>query len=127
MGSTSFSSKRLFVALFCGFLFNLVSAQSDISTLVNPSTGDFSYGIPVLEVPGPEGGFTINLGYAAGIRNEQQGSWVGLGWSLEGGAITRSVVGFPDDYNGGEVVIQQTDPGGRHTYDAPVGLKADPS
>ncbi len=68
--------------------------------LVNLTTGDFTYNIPVLDVPGPERGFSLPLTYRAGIRLEQEASWVGLGWSLNAGAIARSLTGYPDDAGG---------------------------
>ena len=36
--------------------------------------------------------------YHAGIKTQQEASAYGLGWGINPGAITRSVVGFPDDY-----------------------------
>lgn len=68
--------------------------------LVNLSTGDFTFSLPILEVPGPEGGFSLPLSYHAGIGLEQEASWVGLGWTLNPGAITRSINEYPDDANG---------------------------
>lgn len=68
--------------------------------LVNLTSGDFTYNIPVLEVPGPERTFSLPLTYRAGIKLDQDASWVGLGWSLNAGAIARSLNGYPDDANG---------------------------
>lgn len=68
--------------------------------LVNLLTGDFTFSLPILEVPGPEGSFSVPLTYNAGIGLEQEASWVGLGWTMNVGAITRSYSGFPDDANG---------------------------
>lgn len=68
--------------------------------MVNLSTGDFSFNLPLLEVPGPEGGFSVPLTYNAGIGPDQEASWVGLGWTLNVGAFTRSVVQYPDDASG---------------------------
>jgi hypothetical protein len=66
---------------------------------VNPFTGDFHYGIPLLSVPGPNGeSYPVSLGYMGGIRTEQEASWVGLGWELNPGEISRSVNGMPDDW-----------------------------
>jgi len=70
----------------------------DTSTMVNPVTGGFVYNLPLLEVPGPEGSYPLSLSYHAGINPEQESSWVGLGWTLNPGAISRSVNGFPDDW-----------------------------
>jgi YD repeat-containing protein len=72
----------------------------DATDMVNLATGDFSYNIPVMTVPGPGLGFPIVLDYHAGITPKQEASWVGLGWNLQAGAITRQVHGVPDDYQG---------------------------
>lgn len=71
--------------------------------MVDLFTGDFSYNIPLLNVPGPDGGYPINLSYAAGIDMEQEASWVGLGWSLNPGAVNREVRGLPDDFKGEKI------------------------
>lgn len=68
--------------------------------MVNLLTGDFSFSLPILDVPGPEGGFSVPLTYNAGIGLEQEASWVGLGWTLNVGAITRNIIQYPDDANG---------------------------
>lgn len=68
--------------------------------MVNLTTGDLTYNIPALDVPGPERGFSLPLTYRAGIKLEQEASWVGLGWSLNAGAISRSLNGYPDDAAG---------------------------
>jgi len=39
----------------------------DTTDMVNLLTGDFNYNIPLLEVPGPEGGYPLALSYHAGI------------------------------------------------------------
>lgn len=70
----------------------------DTTDMVNPFRGDFTYNIPLMDVPGPEGGYPLSLSYHAGIKPNEDASWVGLGWSLNPGAITRSVNGFPDDW-----------------------------
>jgi hypothetical protein len=65
--------------------------------MVNLTTGDMTYNMPILEVPGPERSFSLPLTYRAGIGLEQEASWVGLGWSLNAGAIARGLNGYPDD------------------------------
>ena len=72
----------------------------DATDMVSLATGDFSYVLPLFEVPGPNGGYPLSLSYHAGIGPNQEATWVGLGWSLNPGAITRGVIGYPDDYNG---------------------------
>jgi hypothetical protein len=69
----------------------------DTTDMVNLSTGDLAYNIPLLEVPGPSGGYPLSLSYHAGIQPNEEASWVGLGWTLNSGAIVRNVNGFADD------------------------------
>ena len=74
----------------------------DITDMVNLQTGDFTYSMPLMEVPGPEGGYPVSLSYHAGILLNQDASWVGLGWNLNPGAINRTVDGYADDVQSGE-------------------------
>jgi hypothetical protein len=68
--------------------------------MVNLSSGDFNYNLPVLEIPGPDGGgYALSLSYHSGTSAEEESSWVGYGFSLNPGAVNRSTRGFPDDYN----------------------------
>ncbi|MHC0443879.1 hypothetical protein ACWA1F_00625 [Flavobacterium sp. 3-218] len=71
----------------------------DATDMVNLNTGDMSYVLPLLNVPSPEGGYPLSLSNHAGIAMDQEASWVGLGWSLNPGAINRSVKGVPDDWD----------------------------
>lgn len=75
--------------------------------MVNLYTGDFTYNIPLLSVPGPNGGYPINLAYHSGIGMDQEASWVGLGWNVNVGAINRNLRGLPDDFDGDEVTYEQ--------------------
>lgn len=68
--------------------------------MVDPFSGDFNYNIPLMTVPGPNGGYPLNLSYHAGISMEQEASWVGLGWNINVGEISRQLRGLPDDFNG---------------------------
>ena len=63
-------------------------------------SGDFSYNIPLFELPGPDGGYPFNLTYQAGVGVEEEASWVGLGWNLTPGAINRQMRGLPDEFKG---------------------------
>lgn len=63
-------------------------------------SGDFSYNIPLFELPGPDGGYPFNLTYQAGIGVEDEASWVGLGWNISPGAINRQMRGLPDEFTG---------------------------
>jgi YD repeat-containing protein len=69
----------------------------DTTDMVNLATGDLAYNIPLLEVPGPSGGYPLSLSYHDGIQPNEEASWVGLGWTLNPGAIVRNVNGFADD------------------------------
>lgn len=81
--------------------------------MVNLITGDFTHSVPILSVPGPEGSFDLPLSYHSGIGVEQEASWVGLGFSINAGAITRNVVQYPDDAQGEILETENNDPGGR--------------
>ncbi|MCG8573612.1 MAG: hypothetical protein MI810_01915 [Flavobacteriales bacterium] len=69
------------------------------SDMVDLTSGDFSYNIPLMDV----GGFPINLAYNSGITMDQEASWVGLGWNLNVGQINRQMRGLPDDFKGDEM------------------------
>ncbi len=72
------------------------------SDMVNLSSGDFNYNIPLMDV----GGYPINIAYDSGITMDQEASWVGLGWNLNIGQINRQVRGLPDDFNGDEMIYE---------------------
>lgn len=109
--------RKLAWALICIMIFNAIPAKMfaltggpsqpevetfqpiEVTDMVDPATGDFSYNIPLMEV----GGYPINLIYNAGITMDQEASMVGLGWNINPGVITRSVRGIPDDFNGDKI------------------------
>ena len=71
------------------------------SNMVNVFDGSFTYNIPLLDVPN---GYPINLSYHSNaVNNEAQATWVGLGWSLNPGAINRAKRGYPDEFDGERV------------------------
>ena len=85
------------------------SSFEPVSTtnMVNEFNGAFTYNIPLLEIPGPNGsGYPLSLSYHSGTTTEEESSWVGFGWTLNPGAINRSVRGGADDWNGieGEII-----------------------
>lgn len=97
----------------------------DVTDVVNLVTGDFTYTIPTIEVPGPNGGYPLTLSYHSGIAMDQEASWVGLGWSLNPGAINRNVNGFPDDWNNVksyEYYWNQGDTVSQHTLDVSIPI-----
>ena len=74
--------------------------------MVDLFSGDFSYKIPLMDV----GGYPIALGYNSGISMDQEPSWVGLGWNVNPGTITRNMRGLPDEFNGTDSIskVQHT-------------------
>lgn len=74
--------------------------QYGTNNMVDPFSGGFSYNIPLIEIPGPDGGYPINLSYSSGSSMDQEASWVGLGWNLNVGVINRDMRGLPDDFDG---------------------------
>lgn len=72
------------------------------SDMVDLSSGDFNYNIPIMDV----GGYPINLAYNSGVTMDQEASWVGLGWDLNVGQIARQLRGLPDDFDGDEMVYE---------------------
>ncbi|MEC5143655.1 hypothetical protein [Chitinophaga sp. 212800010-3] len=112
--------KRLFIMLLtclvCPMLLKGQAGPPSLSKVIPPSPEIASitrYGLyPVTMFNGLPGisipiynvnirGFSlpISLDYhASGIKVDDLASWVGLGWNINaGGAITRTVMGVPDD------------------------------
>lgn len=87
----------------------------DTTDMVNPLTGDFTYNLPLLEVPGPEGSYPLALSYHAAIQPNEEASWVGLGWSLNPGAIARNVNGYPDDWSSQNAISRSYWSGGQRS------------
>lgn len=74
--------------------------------MVDPFSGDFTYNLPVLNIPGADGGgYAMSLSYHSGTSAEEEASWVGHGWTLNAGAINRGRVGYPDEFK--EVSVRQ--------------------
>jgi YD repeat-containing protein len=70
---------------------------------VNLVNGLPSISIPLYEIQAGDFKVPITLNYhASGIKVTEISSWAGLGWSIDaGGAITRRVMGNPDESNMG--------------------------
>ena len=71
-----------------------------VDNMVDVSTGDFSYNIPLMQV----GFHGINLFYQAGVGMEDMATSWGLGWNINNGMINRTVRGNADDWNGNDEV-----------------------
>ncbi len=87
----------------------------DTTDMVNLATGEFVYNSPLIDIPGPEGGYPLSLSYHAGIKLDQEASWVGLGFTLNPGAINRTVDGFADDNSGSKREVRDYWGGGSQT------------
>lgn len=72
------------------------------SDMVDLSSGNFNYNIPIMDV----GGYPLNLAYDSGVTMDQEASWTGLGWNLNVGQINRDVRGIPDDFKGDEMIYE---------------------
>ena len=111
----STATKYLAVLLALSFLLDIVQPQAAMALTGGPSqpagesfepigtsemvdvfSGDFNYNIPLIDI----GGYPINLAYHGGIGMDQEASWVGLGWNINPGVITRNMRGIPDEFNG---------------------------
>lgn len=66
--------------------------------MVDLFSGDFNYNIPLFNLPGPNGGYPVNLAYHAGVTMDDEASWVGLGWNLNVGSLVRNMRGLPDEF-----------------------------
>lgn len=66
--------------------------------MVDLFSGDFNYNIPLFNLPGPNGGYPVNLAYHAAPTMDDEASWVGLGWNINVGSLVRSVRGLPDEF-----------------------------
>ena len=87
------------------------------SEMVDLTSGDFKYNIPLMDV----GGYPINIAYDSGAGMDQEASWVGLGWNLNVGAINRNMRGLPDDFNG-EALEKKYNMKDNNTYGVNVGV-----
>ena len=114
--------KTLYVSFLAAFVFFIFSiAIIPFANAVNPGKlpeaasfnappgpdvdlfgGGMQLGIPLLVVPGRNNfNYPVALNYQAGIKVEQEASWVGLGWSFSPGSVQREMNGVPDDYKPG--------------------------
>ncbi len=88
----------------------------DAQGMVNFTSGDLAYVLPLLNVPSPEGGYPLALSYHSGIGVDAEASWVGLGWSLTPGALSRNVSEIPDDMDYGIWTYRVAQDLGDHEY-----------
>ncbi len=67
---------------------------------VDKNTGVVKIDIPLYTIKSGELELPISISYhASGIKVDEIASWVGLGWTLNaGGAVSRAIMGGPDQY-----------------------------
>jgi hypothetical protein len=70
--------------------------------MVDKFTGDFSYSIPLMDVEG----YPITIAYNSNISMNSDASWVGLGWDLNVGSVSREMRGIPDEFNGEQKIVR---------------------
>lgn len=70
--------------------------------MVDKFTGDFAYSLPLMNVEG----YPITLTYNSNVTMLQDASWVGLGWDLNVGAVSREMRGIPDEFNGEDEIVR---------------------
>ncbi len=88
------------------------------SDMVNLFSGDFNYNIPLMDVDG----YPVNLAYNAGISNDQEATWVGLGWNINPGTVNRGMRGLPDEFNGTDIVKKEISMKPNQTFGVNFGL-----
>jgi len=71
-----------------------------MDNLVDPFTGDFNYSIPLMDVEG----YPITISYNSNVSMNDEASWVGLGWNLNVGSVSRDMRGIPDEFDGSQSV-----------------------
>ncbi len=68
--------------------------------MVDKFSGDFNQSIPLMDVEG----FPLVLSYTSNVIMNSEASWVGLGWDLNLGAVSRDMRGIPDEFNGTDMI-----------------------
>jgi hypothetical protein len=91
---------------------------SDGAAGVDKFTGDFQYSIPLMDVDG----FPLVLTYNSNVTMTTEASWVGLGWNLDLGQVSRELRGVPDEFNGTQSITRTI----KQNTDATKGWKAGP-
>ncbi|WP_146080439.1 hypothetical protein [Nonlabens xylanidelens] len=82
------------------------------SDMVDLTSGDFNYSIPVMDV----GGYPLSLGYSSSTNFDSPSSWVGHGWDLSAGQINRSMRVVPDDFDGTDKIKTKNNKRPEETY-----------
>lgn len=95
------------------------------SEMVDLFTGDFTYNIPLLDVEG----YPVNISYHGGVSMDQEASWVGLGWNINPGVISRNMRGLPDEFTGSgsgrDEIIKELNIKPSRTYGISAGVSTE--
>lgn len=75
-------------------------SPGSMNDMVDPFTGDFSYSIPLMDVEG----YPLTLNYNSNVTMNSEATWVGLGWNLDVGSVSREMRGIPDEFNGDQSI-----------------------
>ncbi|MCF7872545.1 hypothetical protein K9L97_05940 [Candidatus Woesearchaeota archaeon] len=89
-----------YLSLSLLFVPSLCYASNEASVSVVPATGDLTASIPIMKIPSVNSeSYEVYLSYISGggVKVGQPSTWVGLGWSLDSGSVTRTVKNIPDD------------------------------
>lgn len=70
----------------------------DATDHVNLANGKFNYTVPITSIPE----FPMAIGYSSGPTVDQESSFFGYGFNGFSGAISRNMMGLPDDVAGAE-------------------------
>lgn len=89
----------------------------NVSDMVDPSTGDGSYNLPLLEIDG----YPVNLSYRSGVAMDQEATYVGLGWNMNVGSISRNLRGIPDDFDG-DMITKKMNMKDNESYGVSIGI-----
>ncbi|MFH1399975.1 MAG: hypothetical protein ABIH41_00500, partial [Nanoarchaeota archaeon] len=87
-------------------------------------TGSLPLDFPLLSIPTRGTSVPVVLTYSQGIRVDQEASFVGLGFNLGMGAVTRAVVNKPDDSPTGLMNGNEEDDYQQDSYFFSVGSQA---
>lgn len=85
--------------------------------MVDKFTGDFSYSIPLMNVEG----YPIVINYNSNIGMNTDASWVGLGWDLNVGSVSREMRGLPDEFNGEQKIVKTVNQRDNYTNGSKFG------
>jgi RHS repeat-associated protein len=81
---------------------NSMNLISQIQANANLYTGKLSVGLPITNLQGIHLEVPVSINHSgSGVKTNDIGSWVGLGFDLSaGGSITRIMKNMPDEFNG---------------------------